>query len=181
MIMKYLLSLIVILLLFVASCSLFEIEETPEIPAGFSAESLEAEQYISCIEDCKSCETNCHDTIYYTKATQDQNANFCESIMSSTLQSECKETILAEEAIAQLNKEKCLQLTEEAAQNTCLVHVAAEVAVQSNSVAKCLEAVDVDRCQAIFYKDMAVANNDVSYCDKLENEEQKTHCYDVVQ
>lgn len=155
-------------------------EEQVEVPAGIDASSVEYETYASCVEQCGNCEQNCLNSVYYIKAMQEANARSCEQIISKTLKEDCEQTVLATEAVEQLSKEKCTMLTEEAAQETCLVHVAAEAAVQSSSPEKCGEGPDVERCENIFYKDMAVLNNDSTYCDKLEDEEKKEVCYVVV-
>lgn len=177
--------IIVLAILFLtSSCSFFgwkivRTEEQSQPPAGIAADSLEGEQYANCINKCSSCESTCKDNAYLVKATADENKNMCANIISSSLQSECQQTIIATEAVSQLNKDKCLQLTEEGAQQSCLVHVAAEVAIQSNSVDKCNDASDVERCKAIFYKDMAVSSGDMSFCDKIRNSEQQAVCQEV--
>ncbi len=169
------------ILVILSGCSWFGAqEEQVEVPAGIEASSVEYESYASCVEQCSSCEENCLNSVYYIKAMQETNVRSCEQIMSETLKEECKQTVLATEAVEQLNKEKCMMLTEKAAQETCLVHVAAEAAVQSSSPEKCSEAPDVERCENIFYKDMALLSNDVAYCDNLEDEEKKEVCYLVV-
>ena len=168
------------LVVFLSSCSWFGAEEQIEVPAGIDATSVEYESYASCVEQCSSCEENCLNSVYYVKAIQQGDTRSCAQIVSQTLREDCEQTLLATEAVEQLNKEKCMMLTEEAIQQTCLVHVAAEAAVQSNSPDKCSEAPDVERCENIFYKDMAQLNNDTTYCDNLENEEKKEVCYLLV-
>lgn len=166
--------------IFLASCAWFGAEEQIEVPVGIDATSVEYESYASCVEQCSSCEENCLNSAYYVKALQEADTKSCARIVSQTLRQDCEQTLLATEAVEQLNKEKCMMLTEEAVQQTCLVHVAAEAAVQSSSSEKCSEAPDVERCENIFYKDMAQINNDTSYCDNLENEEKKEVCYLLV-
>lgn len=177
--MKIVLSILVVFLFFVASCTLFGAEEQIEVPAGISAESVDYEAYATCVTECDSCESDCLDRVYYQKALSDENKNVCGQITSVSLKQDCEQTLLFAEAISQLNKDKCSQLTEEALQQTCLISVIAEIAFQSGSVEKCAEASDIERCENIFYKDMAVLNNDVTYCDNLSGE-QKTVCYEVV-
>ena len=173
--------LLLSLLFFLASCSFFgQQTEQPQPPAGISTESVEGEQYMTCMEKCNSCEDTCKDNAYYAKAAQDENGNMCASIVSTTLQQDCKQTILAAEAVSQLNKDKCMQLTDEPAQQTCLVHVAAEIAVQSNSSEKCADATDVTRCETIFYKDMAVSTSDSSYCTRIADSMQQASCQELV-
>lgn len=164
---------------FLASCSWFGAEEQREVPVGIDASTVEYEQYASCVEQCSSCEENCLNSVQYIKALQEEDTRSCERIVSETLKEDCKQTLLATEAVEQLNKEKCMMLTEEAVQQSCLVHVAAEAAVQSSSSEKCNEAPDVERCENIFYKDMALLNNDSTYCDNLD-EEKKEICYLLV-
>src|SRR3989338_3883351 len=169
--------------LFLSSCMFFGIgeqQEQVEVPVGVDASSVEYESYASCVKQCSSCEENYLNSIYYVKAVQEGDTRSCAQIVSQTLREDCEQTLLATEAIEQLNKEKCMMLTEEATQQSCLVHVAAEAAVQSSSSEKCSEAPDVERCENIFYKDMAVLNNDTSYCDNLEDEEKKAVCYLLV-
>lgn len=180
MIQKSYLFVVVFSLFFIVSCSLFTNEKQIEIPVGIETESLEAEQYTSCVEECSSCEDNCLNRIYYTKALQEQKDSVCASITSLSLQQDCQQSILAVEAVSELSKEKCMQLTEEAVQQTCLVHVVAEIAVQSSSVEKCQEAADVERCQNIFYKEMALLSKDATSCDLIAEEEQKSICHEIV-
>jgi hypothetical protein len=177
--MKIILLPLAVLFLLSTGCVWFTAEEQIEVPAGISADSVDYEAYAGCIRECDSCESDCLDRVYFQKALSDENKNVCSQIMSTVLKQDCEQTILAAEAVSQLNKEKCSQLTEEALQQTCLVSVTAEIAVQSGSVEKCVEATDVERCENIFYKDMAIMNNDVTYCDHL-SAEQKTVCYEVV-
>lgn len=155
-------------------------EEQIEAPAGIDASSVEYESYASCVEQCSSCEENCLNSVYYVKAMQEADTKSCERIISQTIKEDCEQTLLAIEAVEQLNKEKCMMLTQEAVQQICLVHVAAEAAVQSSSPEKCSEALDVGRCEDIFYKDMAQLNNDVTYCNNIEDEEKKEVCYLLV-
>lgn len=169
------------LVIFLSGCAWFGAEEEQvEVPAGIEGSSVEYEQYASCVEQCGSCEENCLNSVYYVKAVQEGDTRNCARIVSQTLREDCEQTLLATEAVEQLNKEKCLMLTEEAMKENCLVHVAAEAAVQSSSPEKCSESPDVERCEAIFYKDMALLNNDAIYCDKLEDEEKKAACYLLV-
>ncbi len=172
---------ILLVTLFLSSCMWFGVEEEQvEVPAGIEGSSVEYENYASCVEQCSSCEENCLNSVYYVKAVQEGDTKSCARIVSQTLREDCEQTLLATEAIEQLNKEKCMMLTEEAMQESCLVHVAAEAAVQSSSSDKCSESPDAERCEAIFYKDMALLNNDRTYCDKLVDEEKKAVCYLLV-
>lgn len=175
----FLLSLLALLLLL--SCTWFSTtqEETIEVPAGISAESSEFEEYAGCVQECNSCEQNCIDSLYYTKALSDENANVCSQIISAGIKQECEDSLTAIAAVSQLNKDKCLTLSDEAAQQNCLVHVTAEIAVQSNNVEKCQEATNVERCEKIYYKEMALLMNDASYCDSLSDID-KELCYEVV-
>ncbi len=168
-------SLFILSLLIVSSCSWFGSKDI-EVPAGISADSVDYEQYASCVTQCDLCESKCMDTVYYNKAVSEENKGVCDKITSETLKAECQNMLLAAEAVSQLNKDKCMMLSE-AEQQICLVHVSAEVAVQSQSVDKCAESPDVERCQDIFYKDMAQLNNDSSYCDNV-SEDKKQLCYD---
>ncbi len=177
--MKIILLLLAVILLLTTSCTWFTAEEQIEVPAGISAESVDYEAYAGCVQECDSCESDCLDRVYYQKALSDENKNVCSEIISVTLKQDCEQTLLAVEAVSQLNKDKCSQLTQEALQQTCLVSVTAEIAVQSGSVEKCAEAADVERCENIFYRDMAVMNNDVTYCDYL-SDDKKIVCYEVV-
>ncbi len=177
--------IMVAILLLTSSCSFFgwkiTREEQEQPPAGVSNETIEAEQYMNCINSCSSCVSQCKDGLYYTKATTDGNQNMCASILGASLQSECQQTILEQEAVSQLNKDKCLELTDQGAQQTCLTHVAAEVAVQSSSVDKCTDAPDVERCRALYYKNRAVATNDSSYCENISNADKKGQCQSIVE
>lgn len=166
---------LILTVLVLTSCSWFGSKEI-EAPAGISADSVDYEQYASCVTECDLCESNCMDTAYYNKAVSEGNNAVCDKILSEILKHECQNMLLAAEAVSELNKEKCM-LLDEALQQICLVHVSAEIAVQSQSVGKCAESPNVERCQDIFYKDMAILNNDVSYCDNL-SEEKKQLCYD---
>ncbi len=177
--MKY--WMIIGILIILSGCAWFGAEdEQIEVPSGIDASSTAYEEYASCVEQCSSCEENCLNSIYYIKALQEEDTKSCARIVSETLKEDCEQTVLATEAVQQLNKEKCMMLTEEATQESCLVHVAAEAAVQSSSSDKCSEAPDVERCENIFYKDMAVLNNDATYCNNIEDEEKKEVCYLVV-
>jgi hypothetical protein len=168
-------SLIMLSLVIVASCTWFD-NNNDEVPAGVLADSVDYEQYASCIAECEVCESHCMDTVYYNKAVVERESSVCEKITSMSMKTECQNMLLSQEAISELNKDKCMQLGE-AEQNSCLVHVAAEAAVQASSAEKCAESPDVERCENIFYKDMAVLNNDASYCDNLSGEK-KQLCYD---
>ncbi len=161
------------------SCTLFQKATAPEVPAGVAPDSIEYAQYTSCLERCASCEINCGDSLYYSKAFAEENKKVCERIISTTLQQECTEQLLAIEAVAELNKEKCIVLSDEGAQQACLNNVAAEIAVQSSNVEKCGEAPDIERCEGFFYREMAVLTGDASYCDNLE-EEQKQLCSEQI-
>lgn len=167
--------LIILSLLIVSSCSWFGSKKM-EAPAGISADSTEYEQYASCVTACDMCESQCMDTAYYNKAMNEENKDVCDKILSESLKHECQNMLLAAEAVSELNKEKCM-LLDEASQQLCLVHVSAEIAVQSQSVDKCAESPDVEHCEDIFYKDMAILNQDSSYCDNL-SDEKKQLCYD---
>lgn len=177
---KIILAILLFSLVVLAQCTFFSKEAAREVPAGITEGSPEAETYLSCLERCASCETNCEDSLYYTKALAEENKNVCERITSTTLRQECTEQLLAIEAVAELNKDKCLLLGDEGAQQTCLNNVAAEIAVQSGNVEKCADAPDPERCEALFSREMAVLTGDASYCDNLE-EEQKQLCYGQVQ
>lgn len=152
-----------VVLLFLLSCTWFGATEDKtdvEVPAGISADSSEFEEYAGCVQKCNSCEQNCLDSLYYAKALSQENSNVCSQIVSTGIKKECEESLAAIAAVSQLNKDKCLTLSEEAARQTCLVRVAAEIAVQSGSVEKCQEATDVERCEKLFYKEMAVLKNE---------------------
>src|SRR3989338_3528147 len=179
--MKLVLAVSIVFFFLFASCTWFGFgaEEQITIPAGISAESVDYEAYATCVHECDSCESDCLDRTYYQKALTDENKNVCSQITSVTLKQDCEQTLISAEAVSQLNKDKCSQLVEEALQQTCLVSVTAEIAVQSGTVEKCAEASDVERCEHIFYKDMAVLNNDVTYCDNLSGE-QKNVRYEIV-
>ncbi len=151
-----------------------------EVPAGISADSADFEAYATCVDECDSCESNCLDRVHYQKAIADENKNVCYTIKSISLQEDCVQTLLVTEAVLQLNRDKCSQLIGEVIQTTCLVHVNAEIAVQSGTVEKCVESPDIKRCQHIFYRDMAVLNNDVTYCDNIVEEQTKDLCYEIV-
>ena len=152
-------------------------EETETIPAGVSADSLEYEKYQTCMN---ACPTDCLNDLYYTVAQQKEDANYCDNIESVSLQEECNNQLLGIEAVSDLSKEKCLMITEENEQQSCLTHVAAEAAVQASDVTKCDEAPDVQNCQDLYYRDIAFATKDVSYCDKLSDEEDTVRCVEAV-
>lgn len=179
-ILTILLFSLVLASLILAQCTFLGKEKAKEVPAGITESSPEAETYISCLDRCASCETNCEDSLYYTKALADENKNVCERITSTTLQQECTEQLLAVEAVAELNKEKCVSLSDEGGQQTCLTRVASEIAIQSSSIEKCSEAPDTKRCEALFSREMAVLTGDASYCAPLE-EEQKQLCLEAKQ
>lgn len=172
----FLLNIIIVFVVFLSSCMWFGAEEEVEVPAGIDATSVEYESYASCVQQCTSCEENCLNSVYYVKALQEGDTNGCSRIVSQTIREDCEQTLLATEAVEQLNKEKCMMLTEEALQQSCLVHVAAEAAVQSDSPDKCSDAPDVEKCEAIFYKDMALLYNDLGFCDNLQGDN-KDACY----
>ncbi|MFA6888671.1 MAG: hypothetical protein WC254_04195 [Candidatus Woesearchaeota archaeon] len=176
--MKNKLIFITLIMMLISSCSWFG-EQEISVPAGITADSIEYEQYGSCVTECNQCEVNCLDEIYYTKAITGENKDTCDSITSPTLQQECKYMLLATEAVSELNKDKCLMLIEDQQEN-CLVHVSAEIALQSQSIDKCAESPDVVRCQNIYYMDVAVTENNTTYCDNL-SEEKKEICYTIVQ
>jgi hypothetical protein len=166
---------LIIALLILTSCSWFGNKEIT-VPVGIAADSVDYEQYASCVAQCDVCESKCMDTAYYNKAMTEKESTMCDRITSESVKTECKNMLLAIEAVSELNKDKCMQLNE-AEQNSCFVRVSAEIAIQSQSVDKCAESPDVEHCQNIFYKDMAIMNNDTTYCDNL-NDEKKQMCYD---
>ncbi len=172
---KIILTIPLFFLVILAQCTFFGKETAREVPAGITESSSEAETYFLCLNRCASCETNCEDSLYYAKALAEGNKNVCGRITSSILQQECTEQLLAEEAVAELNKDKCLLLRDEGSQQTCLTNVAAEVAVQSSNIEKCVDAPNTERCENVFYREMAVLTGDTLYCDKL-GEEQKQLC-----
>lgn len=167
---------IFILSLFLAGCTA-PIAETETIPAGVAADSLEYESYQVCVD---ACPTNCLNDLYYTVAQQKEDASYCDNIESISLQEECKNLLLGIEAVSDLSKDKCLAISDENEQASCLTHVAAEAAVQATDVSKCDEAPDVLDCQDLYYRDMAFATKDVSYCEKLTEEEDKSRCVEAV-
>lgn len=178
---KIILLLFGLSLFFLLGCAWFGAteEEIVEVPAGIAADSSEYEQYSGCVQDCSSCEQNCMDSLYYTKALSEENENVCAQIISTGIKKECEESLAAIAAVSQLNKDTCLTISDEAMQQTCLVQVAAEIAMQSSTVAKCQEATDVERCEKLFYKEMAVLKNDATYCDSLSDVD-KQLCYDAL-
>lgn len=158
----------ILISIFFAGCSWFSIEKTEQskqvsVPAGISPESSEFSEYSDCVQHCGLCEENCLNSVYYVKASSDENIQICSQITSPELQKECEDNLAAVIAVSQLNKEKCNSISDEAAQQNCLVHVSAEVALQSGNINKCDEATDVERCKNLFYKEMALLNNDISY------------------
>ncbi len=167
--------IIAFFVMFITGCMWFG-EQQLSAPAGISADSLDYEQYTSCATECNLCESNCMDTVFYNKAINEDNKAVCDKITSEAVKNECLNMLLAVEAVSELNKDKCRMLNEDE-QQTCLVHVSAEIAIQSQSIDKCAESPDVERCQDIFYKDMAVLNQDAIYCDNLSGEK-KQLCYD---
>ncbi|PIN79381.1 hypothetical protein COV16_04545 [Candidatus Woesearchaeota archaeon CG10_big_fil_rev_8_21_14_0_10_34_8] len=173
--MNKLIFILLLLFILLISCT-----DEIEVPAGITADSSDFETYSTCVEQCGQCETTCLDTLYFTKAVSSSNENICEHIQSTMLKQDCQQQLLGVEAVAELNKGKCELLPEEIREG-CLVDVTVEIAIQSSNIAKCNEVENAEHCRELYFRELAVQNNDASYCDNIEDQSKQELCVDIVE
>lgn len=91
---------------------------------------------------------------------------------------ECINSGLYEQAAILNDPEYCREIIEDLKKTMCLDQISLEKALNEDDVDACKTSIQEKDCRSTFYMIKAEKEKNESYCDLLEDEEQKTFCYD---
>ena len=95
----------------------------------------------------------------------------CGNINSESLKQNCLDKVYFAEAIASGTLTKCDAIDDEDDNSACKVLVTVDAAVEQNNIGYCDELNEefVQVCRDSYYMESAINENDPSYCEALEN------------